>query len=484
MMKHLFELIFRLPKEEHLCHAELADIVEIGKLHVSTNSIVVCDPLYYFNSEIPLEDKVPNGEFTTELYYTSDQNMNDEGFADSRPCFAVVHFADRPVKYWKMAVSPGQSTKNFDENDFMGYPTESGMGCFKDEKAAALFTQKHNELSALNGPNFNFYNDVVDMLMIENDQFDFLNFHSSEEFPNNVILFDIGNQGHFPSYFGFDESDQPVCLVTDFFVFDDIHYYKHLSLELKKQTALFLMSSEMSSATFADLASNILKQLFNNTGKFENPFFHSNLESFSIDLYTLLSKYILTGTGSFITLSTSIELVRSNTKSPEFILDLAADMILISLGENVGFAHDTKYAEENEKINEITYEILELESQGFYEEAIEKIDTQLQLVEELNKKTFLVYDKMAVLNNKAYYLFLLERWEEASEVATNAILEFDDAPELYHTRAEIYEVLGKYDFALKDIDKSIAFTDSESKQELRNEIIEKMKLHQIFQKYL
>jgi hypothetical protein len=473
-MKHLFELIFRLPKLEQRNHPEISDIVEIGKLHVDTNSIVVCDPLYYYNSNIPLEVKVPNGEFTTELFYTSDKNHEQQGFPNIRPCFAVVRFADRPVKYWKMAVSPGQSTKHFDEKDFIGYPVESGMGCFKDEKATELFTKKYEELSALNRPDFNFYNDFIDLQMQENDQFDFLNFFPFEEFPNNVILFDIGNQGHFPSYFGFDANNQPVALVNDFFVFDDIHYYKYLTLELKKETDIFLRSGEISSLTFADLASNILKQLFSNSGKFENPFLNSKLENFSNDLYTLFAKYILTGTGSFITLSTSIELVRSNTKNPEYILDLAVDMILISLGENVEFAHETEYADENEKINELTYEILELESQGFYVEAIEKIDVQLQLVEELNKKTFLIYDKMAVLNNKSYYLFLLERFEEALFVATNAILEFDDAPELYHTRAEIYETLGKYDLALSDINKSIAFSDSESKQEFRNGLISKI----------
>lgn len=225
-MKHLFELILRLSKEEQLNHPEISDIVEIGKLYVSTNSIVVCDPLYYFNSDIPLEVKVPNGGYITQLYYTRNKNLNQEGFADSRPCFAMVHFADEPVKYWKMAVSLGQSTKHFDEKDFIGYPVESGMGCFKDELATALFTKKYNELSAQNGPDFNFYNDFIDLLMTENDQFDFLNFLPSVEFPNNVILFDIGNQGHFPSYFGFDANDKPVCLVTDFFVFDDIHFYK------------------------------------------------------------------------------------------------------------------------------------------------------------------------------------------------------------------------------------------------------------------
>jgi tetratricopeptide (TPR) repeat protein len=116
---------------------------------------------------------------------------------------------------------------------------------------------------------------------------------------------------------------------------------------------------------------------------------------------------------------------------------------------------------------------LSLESQGFYEEAIEKIDIQLSLVEELNKKAFLVYDKMAVLNNKGYYLFLLEKYDEALDVVNKAILEYDDAAELYHTRAEIFEAMGKYDLAFNDISKSIAFSDSKNKQDLLKTIFTK-----------
>jgi len=473
-MKHLFELILRLPKNEHQNHPEISKIVEMGRLHISTNSIVVCDPLYYYNSHVPLEVNVPNGDFITELYYANEVVRELQDYQDKNPCFASVRFSDKPIKYWKMAVSAGQSTENLGEGEYIGYPVVSGMGCFKDGKATELFTKKYEKLVELEGEEFSFYDDYIDLLMEENDEFDFLNYLPSEEFANNVILFAIGIPNHFPSYFGFDDNNQPVCLVTDFFIFDDVHYYKYLSLELKQETAKLLKSGEISSSAFADLASNILKQLLNNKGKFENPFAKSNLEAFFNDLYTLLSKYILIGAGSFITLSTTVELVKTKTKNPEYLIDLASDMILISLGENVEFAHENECVEENEKINALTYEIVELESQGFYEEAIGKIDIQLGLVKELNKKTFLVYDKMAVLNNKAYYLLLLKKYDDALDVANKAILEYDDAPELYHTRAEIYDALEKFDLALNDISKSIDYSDSETKQELLKKITKKM----------
>ncbi len=363
------------------------------------------------------------------------------------------------------------------DTDYFGYPVESGMGCFKDEKATEIYIKKYKELSDKEGPDFSFYNDHIDLLMEENDEFDFLNYRPSEKFANNVILFAIGTQNHFPSYFGFDINHQPVCLVTDFLVFNDVHYYKYLSLEIKKEIARLVKNGELSHLEFTDLVTSILKQLFNKSEKFENPFTNSRLEGFYDDLFTLLSRYVITGGGSFITLATSLELVKSNSKDPDYIINLAADMILISLGDSVEMEHENEYIEERDKINALSYKIVELESQGLYEAAIKKIDMQLNMVEELNKKTFLVYDKMAVLNNKAYYLFMLEKYDEALDVASKAILEYDDAPELYHTRAEIYEAMEKYDLAFSDLSKSIAFSDSESKQALLAGIIKKIKDH-------
>jgi tetratricopeptide (TPR) repeat protein len=243
---------------------------------------------------------------------------------------------------------------------------------------------------------------------------------------------------------------------------------------LKKEIEKILCSNELNNEIFSEVAASQLKHLFNNTGNFENKYNHTDLELLSDDLFNLLSKYIKTGAGAFLTLSASIELVKSYTKSPEYLVDLAIDMILVSLGEKIEFVENEKEAEEKEKINSLTYEIMELESQGLYEEAIGKINQQLILVEELNKKTFLIYDKMAVLNNKAYYLLLLKVYDEALDVINEAILEFDDAPEMYHTRAEIYLAIEKYNNALVDINKSIELAYEDSKEELKSEILKKI----------
>jgi hypothetical protein len=119
-MKHLFEIILRLPKNEQNNHPEISDIAEIGKIHISTKSIVVCDPLYYYSSNVPLEVSVPNGDFITELYYTNDRNTNQQDFPDTQPCFALIRFSDRPINHWEMAVSKNQNIENFDELDYFG----------------------------------------------------------------------------------------------------------------------------------------------------------------------------------------------------------------------------------------------------------------------------------------------------------------------------------------------------------------------------
>ncbi len=129
-MKHLFELILRLTPDERLHHPEIFDIVEMGKLHISTNSVVVCDPLYYYNSYVPLEQKVPNGEFISELYYANEIVGELQDYQDRNPCFSLIRFSDMPIKYWKMAVSTGQNTDNLERYRLFWLSGRIGNGLF------------------------------------------------------------------------------------------------------------------------------------------------------------------------------------------------------------------------------------------------------------------------------------------------------------------------------------------------------------------
>jgi len=216
-MNHLFEEIFSLPENQHASKFPVIDsILDIGKLHVTTNTIVACDPLYDYDVDVPFTQKVPNGDFPVKLYYTDDDAWG------LRVSYAVLRFSDMPIKTWQMAVLEEEDTKDLGEGEFFGYVVEAGMGCFKDERAAAIYGQKISQLHQENGKEFNHYDDYVEQEMKKQNEYDYLNLFPDSKQPHNVIMFSSGvGDGSYPSYFGFDEAGDVVCLLTDFLLFSN-----------------------------------------------------------------------------------------------------------------------------------------------------------------------------------------------------------------------------------------------------------------------
>lgn len=216
-MSYFFEEVFSFPESEHITTFPLIDsIVDIGKLHITTNTIVACDPLYDYDVDTPFIQKVPNGDFPVKLYYTNDDSW---GY---RIGFAVIRFSDMPAKTWQMAILEGENPKDLEVDEFFGYVVEAGMGCFRDEKAAQLYGQKINQLHQTNGKDFNHYDDYVEKEMEKQNEYDFLNLQPDSLLPHNVIMFSSGvGDGLYPSYFGFDEMGSVTCLITDFLLFSE-----------------------------------------------------------------------------------------------------------------------------------------------------------------------------------------------------------------------------------------------------------------------
>ncbi|NJO01814.1 MAG: DUF4241 domain-containing protein [Bacteroidia bacterium] len=221
-MKDFYQIILRLPQAKQAQLSPLAKVVDIGHLHVSTNSIVACDPLYSYGATEPFTQKVPNGDFPVRLYYTREFGQ--------RIAFAVLQFKDQPVHHWQMALRGDERSEDLAENEFYGYEVEAGMGCFKDEKASALYYDKILTLRQDNGPGFNHYKQYIEPEMEKQKEFDYLNLRPSPEHPHNVIMFSSGiGDGLYPSYFGLDENDEVVCLLTDFLLFRRGDYIRALS---------------------------------------------------------------------------------------------------------------------------------------------------------------------------------------------------------------------------------------------------------------
>src|SRR5262249_45271000 len=121
--------------------------------------------------------------------------------------------------------------------DRFGYPVDAGVGCFMDADAAEMLIADHKQATErwlsvgdvhadCQGP---LEKRLFDDTMLAGDrrsrnpaQFeDYCNTLLDEERMLNVIAFGSGwGDGGGESYFGFDEGNNPVCLVTYFELFD------------------------------------------------------------------------------------------------------------------------------------------------------------------------------------------------------------------------------------------------------------------------
>src|SRR2546427_648856 len=97
-----------------------------GHLPVSSGHLVVCDPLVQAEAPALADYTAPLGRHPVEIIVHS-----------GRPALAVVWFKPREALtasalHWQMARWTTQDLTGLDEDSFIGYPVDAGIGCFMD----------------------------------------------------------------------------------------------------------------------------------------------------------------------------------------------------------------------------------------------------------------------------------------------------------------------------------------------------------------
>ncbi len=97
-----------------------------GRLPVSSGHLVVCDPLVQAEAPALADYTAPLGRHPVEIIVHS-----------GRPALAVVWFKPREALtasalHWQMARWTTQDLTGLDEDSFIGYPVDAGIGCFMD----------------------------------------------------------------------------------------------------------------------------------------------------------------------------------------------------------------------------------------------------------------------------------------------------------------------------------------------------------------
>jgi len=178
----------------------------LGQLHIRTGRIVACDPLVSHNK--PFERTVPTGSYPVIAWWHSDEE---------RIAAAELRLSEAKAVRWEMATRPGQLISELKEGYTYGYPVDTGLGCFGDEAAIHAMNEMEDRLERELGDDFiSFYDDAVaDVLAEHNDDWGVLSVDQQSGL--NVIMFSTGyGDGFYTSYWGFDEEDKLVALVTDF----------------------------------------------------------------------------------------------------------------------------------------------------------------------------------------------------------------------------------------------------------------------------
>jgi Protein of unknown function (DUF4241) len=193
---------FQTPRD-HDTDQVTYSVQTIGELVLTSGKIAVCDPLVAPHPHLCLTQPLAAGRYRVQL---SIATFHDE--KEQRVACAILVIRDQPAVQWELAVS-------FPGNQEWGYPMNSGTGCFMDGEVA-------QQLSSLSEQEFEDYYYRLDQALDQTyiDTWDWANFCLDESTGLNIIAFHSGwGEGCYPAYWGYDQQGNPVCLVTDFRLF-------------------------------------------------------------------------------------------------------------------------------------------------------------------------------------------------------------------------------------------------------------------------
>lgn len=168
----------------------------IGELEVPTGRLGASDPFTTSFEEpgVPFAIRAPVGRFPVELAIARYAN------GDQRVACARVRFDRAKAVRWQMALIEGQRTPG--DGETAGYGVDAGTGSFYDLAARAEVDESTSEAW---------------LAAAERNGVDTWTWHVAALGVANVVMFSSGwGDGFYTSWWGLDDGDRPVELVTDF----------------------------------------------------------------------------------------------------------------------------------------------------------------------------------------------------------------------------------------------------------------------------
>ena len=220
-MKDINEFELHYDLDDEMNSQELTEI-HIGDINLPTGKIIVADPFFSLEQR-PFSRVVEADKYPVFIYVAEVDTVHH------RIAYAKIKFRTEEASKWILALTDdltNEELTDLGEDEFYGFPVESGLACFLDEETNTRFIAKMDELQEKN-PESNYYDDVLSAEFIEysgknnfsRELGDWNDHHPDAGSDNNVIMFASGwGDGYYPAYWGLNENGDTIELVIDFLI--------------------------------------------------------------------------------------------------------------------------------------------------------------------------------------------------------------------------------------------------------------------------
>lgn len=196
------------------------DILEIGEVSFPTGTIFACDPMIELGDAQPFMQTIPAGTYPVKICV-----VPSEKYGDRYACVKVEINDRKHVSYFMAMLGNEDLDDDMEEDSFLGFCVDAGMGCIADIKAQEAFKlywrQRLKEDSDIDPYNDLFCN-LLEKSAEENPKYqreygDWINWNVPETYCNLPIFASGWGDGVYPCYFGYD-AEENVCGVYIHFI--------------------------------------------------------------------------------------------------------------------------------------------------------------------------------------------------------------------------------------------------------------------------
>ena len=197
------------------------NFLEVGKVDITSNHVVVADPLCYIamGKFMPtLEQEIPNGTYPAEV------SICRSHITGIRICTARLKIKDTKAVRYELAKPVPETAANVSKDGtvWTGYPVDAGMTCFIDAKGADKMGEWIDKWHKAN-PDKNHYDDYFAAILAESykklpafqrEGGDFTEWTNSDTNEKMVMISSGFGDGYYQCFWGYDESGEICELVT------------------------------------------------------------------------------------------------------------------------------------------------------------------------------------------------------------------------------------------------------------------------------